>query len=139
MRFGALIPFLAFALAACGRDAPPAPPLGTFVLDAEAMSRALVAQGTPEKAARRQAAAGRARLVFDPAGTFTLVVRDEGGRVERSAGRWSRDGALLTLTTTTRAGKPLEPAQAVRARLDGDQLTIDPERQGVLPFVMRRE
>ena len=82
MRFGALIPVLAFALAACGRDAPPAPPLGTFVLDAEAMSRALVAQGTPEKAARRQAAAGRARLVFDPAGTFTLVVRDEGGRVE---------------------------------------------------------
>lgn len=139
MRPGVLPALLCFFLAACGGDAPPAAPLGAFVLDAEAMSRALQAQGIPEAAARRKAAAGRARLAFDPGGGFTLEVRDEAGRVERSAGRWARDGEVVTLTTTSRDGAPLERPETVRARLEGERLTVEPGRTGPLPFVMLRE
>lgn len=127
------------ALLGCGEEAAPEKPLGSFVLDAEAMTAALLKQGVSEPGARRNAAAGRVRLVFDPAGTFTLVVRDGAGRAERSAGRWTRDGSRLTLLTTQRAGKAVDPPHGVSARLAGDRLEVDSEREGTLPFLLRSE
>ena len=127
------------AWTACGADAAPPKPLGAFVLDAEAMTQALIDQGMAEAAARRNAAAGRVRLAFDPAGTFTLVVRAEAARVERSSGGWSRAGNTLTLVTTVRGGKPLDPPQTVVAHLSGERLAFDREGPGTLPFLLRSE
>ncbi len=129
----------ALTLFGCGEDAAPPKPLGSFVLDAEAMTAALQKQGMSEASARRNAAAGRVRLVFDPSGAFTLVVRDGAGRVERSSGRWTRDGSRLTLLTTQRAGKVVKPPHPVGARLTGDRLEVDSGREGTLPFLLRSE
>lgn len=135
----ALLLAAALVVAGCGDPEAPQRPLGTFLLDVNEMAAVLEAQGVPKAEARANAAAGRARLVFDPKGSFTLVLRPANGKPERWRGTWERDAGGVTFRTTVRDGKAVDPPQVVRGELDGGRLRIQPGGEGTTPLILRPE
>lgn len=126
-------------LSACGEDAPTTTAAGVYLLDADAMTAALRAQGVPERDARLQASAGRVRLHLQPDRKFTLILRSEHTGPEGWSGRWSQAGRQVVLTTTQRLGKVLEPPDIVKGVLDAGQLRLESGSAGPAPMILRPE